>query len=262
MNTTIETIGPAYAEILLKRNTQNRPMQPHHVTYLVREMESARWMENGEPIIIGEDGLIKDGQHRLMAIIRSGKSYKFVIVRDVASNVFATINCGKGRNAADALAIIGEKNSKLIANSLNWLNKYYSGQLKTGDRKQKASPTLILELLSIYPDVNDTAEKRWRIFGYHGVLNACRVIFSRISEQDSELFFERLITGVNISISDPEYLLRERLIANKGSKQKYTSRYTFAVTIKAWNLRRTGRIIRQLKFNEIGENQEDFPIAI
>ena len=87
MNTTIETIGPAYAEILLKRNTQNRPMQPHHVTYLVREMESARWMENGEPIIIGEDGLIKDGQHRLQAIIRSGKSYKFVIVRDVASNV-------------------------------------------------------------------------------------------------------------------------------------------------------------------------------
>lgn len=263
MNATIETIGPAEAEFYLGKNKENRLLRKHYVDYISTEMVSGRWKENGEAIIIGNDGIIKDGQHRLSAIVKTGKTYRFVIVRQVENDVFSTIDCGLSRNSRDALALKGEVNCTHIASVLPWVFKYYSGELHHGGKSfMKNSPSHTVELLNLYPEARDTYEKKMFLYGPPSILGACKVIFGRIDADDCKTFFSRLISGEGLLSYEPEYLLRERLIQNKGAKAKLKSKYIFALVIKSWNYRRKGLSPKCLKYSEEGPTKEAFPIAI
>jgi hypothetical protein len=63
---------PIYAQRLLAGNIGNRPMNDTFVRDLVGRMCRGEWADNAETIKVGTDGLLKDGQHRLRAIVDSG----------------------------------------------------------------------------------------------------------------------------------------------------------------------------------------------
>jgi hypothetical protein len=261
MKTSIRIVGPREAEALLKNNNSNRALRDHHVAFLIQEMQAGRWKENGEAIIIGIDGQIKDGQHRLWAILETGLSFRFVIVEDVQPDVFSTIDCGLSRQAADSLSMYGVQNAAHVGSILQWCHKYYSGVLHHGRTQiRKSSPSQVLELLKLYPEAATPFEsKLTHTLGAIGVLGATKVITSRIDKSASIKFFDRLVTGVGLSTEDPEYVLRERLISNRGDKAKLPQLYIFALAIKAWNYR--GREIKTLKFVQAGKAKEEFPHA-
>lgn len=71
MTVEIIDITPEIAEAMLKRNVQNRNPKKKKIRGYAREMKRELWKENGVPIIFDDEGVLKDGQHRLKAIMES-----------------------------------------------------------------------------------------------------------------------------------------------------------------------------------------------
>ena len=76
-------ITPKIAAELLKLNVNNyRTKDKHTVDKYAKDMLCGLWEANGEPIVISNDGILRNGQHRLAAIIKSGKPVLVYVVFD------------------------------------------------------------------------------------------------------------------------------------------------------------------------------------
>lgn len=87
MQPEVININKQIALEMLRHNTQNRDVDNKLITTYARQMKEGLWEENGESICFGEDGTLKDGQHRLMAIVRADVSVPTVVVRNVKDAV-------------------------------------------------------------------------------------------------------------------------------------------------------------------------------
>ena len=60
----------------------NRPVAPHHVDKLASEMTRGAWRCTNQGILLGYMGIIIDGRHRMMAIVKSGVTCEMVVHQD------------------------------------------------------------------------------------------------------------------------------------------------------------------------------------
>lgn len=89
LTTRVETITKPTALEMLKHNDANprKRVNWNHVKAIAADMKAERWMLNGEPIVFDADGNLKDGQHRLQAIVMADVSVSMLVVRGVDPNV-------------------------------------------------------------------------------------------------------------------------------------------------------------------------------
>lgn len=76
----IEELTPQIAAELLTLNKENRNIRSHMLKQYVSDMKSGNWKSNGASIVIGNDGILKDGQHRLLACIQANVTLTDVIL--------------------------------------------------------------------------------------------------------------------------------------------------------------------------------------
>lgn len=81
----VETITPEIATEMLKMNSRNprKTMSRSKIQQYADIISAGLWQMNGEAIIFDEDGFLKNGQHRLCAIIKAGKPIRTVVTRGV-----------------------------------------------------------------------------------------------------------------------------------------------------------------------------------
>jgi len=104
LQTQVQVIGPEDAKTLLANNfTGNRPQKKRYWTEYARRMSEGQWRLSPQPIVITRDGTLLDGQHRMLAIVLTGKSFKFnvAVVQDTSS--YEVLDQGLGRTNADIL---------------------------------------------------------------------------------------------------------------------------------------------------------------
>lgn len=100
---------PEYAQELLDKNhPQNRKFKSFRITQYERDINSGIWLLTHQAIAVDEDGWLVDGQNRLTAIIRSGKSVPVVFVTGVHRDSILGVDFGATRNVADAAKISGQ----------------------------------------------------------------------------------------------------------------------------------------------------------
>lgn len=104
-------ISPELAEKLLESQLTNRRLNERRVNTMAEDMKSGRWVENGETVKITSKGNLVDGQHRLSAIVRSGKPISTLVVENLPEKVMPTIDQGKARSNSDVLGLLGVNNS-------------------------------------------------------------------------------------------------------------------------------------------------------
>lgn len=125
LKTTVEKITPEKAREYLRTNTDNyRKLSRTTVKKYAEDMKNGRWELNGEPICFGANGILKDGQHRLAAIILSGKTIETNVTRGVDDSV-SIYNVGKKRtnvDIANARGIDCDKSLVAVANIV--VNKF------------------------------------------------------------------------------------------------------------------------------------------
>lgn len=84
----IEEITPSKAAHYLKRNVDNyRRLSQSKVNLYAEEMKAGKWQNNGEGIMFGEDGRLKNGQHRLAAIMKAGVPVKMAVITGIPDSV-------------------------------------------------------------------------------------------------------------------------------------------------------------------------------
>lgn len=108
----IEIVDKTMAKQLLQNNVGNRKIDMKTVHAYAEQMKAGAWEENGEGIIISRNGKLKNGQHRLMAIIETGIPIPLLIVRGVEDDVYL-YDDNKRRSIKDQANMAGvEYNTK------------------------------------------------------------------------------------------------------------------------------------------------------
>jgi len=108
-----EVVTPDKAEKWLEQNKENRRLGGHLVRRYRRDMENNEWAdESPDPIVFGDDGLLREGQHRLHALVRAGKPQVFLVVRNCPREAWSKTGRGRKRSALDQLLLSGEVSSE------------------------------------------------------------------------------------------------------------------------------------------------------
>lgn len=262
----IETITPDIAFKILEGNTDNRQQTQKHVRFLAKQMEDGKWKFSGDPIRISDKGRLLDGQHRLMAVVKCGMSFDFLVIRGLSEGVFDVVDTGKARGASDVLSIDKFENAGAYAAVVTRILSYRPGaiggiisggvaghQSIIKEGAKKISNADILE----YARQNDLREHiafggrayaTLRIFTKTDYA-FLHWIFTAISEEDRDIFFDKLVSGTNLSKTDPVLLLRNKLIDNMASNLKFSSAMKTAITFRAWNYFRAKAEVKVLQYS-------------
>lgn len=108
MTMAYELITPEIAMEYLKRNVGNRSISKSLVLTYALDMKNGRWdNRTGDAISFDEKGILKNGQHRLSAIINSGIPIKTWVCRSVSENGIYDYN--RKRSLSDQVTILANE---------------------------------------------------------------------------------------------------------------------------------------------------------
>lgn len=96
------TITPELASELLKYNSNNRVLSEVTVKKYTEQMLKGRWKLDSSAIAVDTKGKLSNGQHRLNAVIASGKSARFLFAFGIDNH--SEMDRGKARNIKDNIS--------------------------------------------------------------------------------------------------------------------------------------------------------------
>ena len=246
---------PSLAEMYLQGNVKNRPLTKSHVDHMRQVLIAGDMVMNGEAIIVGVDGSLLNGQHRLTACVQSGVSFDAMVVEGIDLNAFRTLDGGKKRGVGDIFAMDGEALPNKLAAAVQALLTFVdrSGVVLNGNGRKvrKATPQLSERVLLAHPGIRNSVNVMSRSkfyanqFGY--VLHYLFTLSSPAIADD----FAAVLTDGHSDIGRPFVVLRETLISTHSHAHLRTQ--NAAKAIKAFNAERLGqrpKILRMLASEE------------
>lgn len=98
----VELVTPMQAKQWIDENNleNNRSIIKARVDSYVRLIQAGQWMV-AQPIVFDQNGKLLDGQHRLVAVYKSGRAVEFLVARGVDANAFWVIDTGAPRSATN-----------------------------------------------------------------------------------------------------------------------------------------------------------------
>lgn len=252
-------VSPEMAAKMLVKNTNNRRLDPARITRYANDITNGRWVaDTGELIKLDSEGNVLDGQHRLSAVVRSGKGIWIHLATGVASEVFDVIDSGKSRSVADVLTIAGVPNAHKVSAFVQAYNQMRFTKLRAHKTSIESAMTAKM-VLKFYQEnakwVDDVVHKSTNFYSqFQRVWNSGEVtlFYALLTDADQRLgyeFMRQLCQGVDIT-NDTIILMRNRLIADKVNvaKQMLNS-HRRALIIKAWNAFYLGKTLKVIKYN-------------
>ena len=252
-------ITPKQAAKWLAHNRANRPLSQVTVDRYAAAMQAAEWKLNGDSIRFDENGDLIDGQHRLHACVKSGRTFMSYVVTDLPVDAFDTIDQGRPRTMADVLARRGEKHYSTLAAACRFIWELETGKVGCAE---KMRPSHLDGVLNEHPTIRESVEVTVKMMSNSKVrfipgshVAALHYLFGTIKPHKNKEFWERVIEGTGLSKEMPEYTLRKRLIENMGSVAKLPTEAVFALTIKTWNASSNNQTLKLLRW----QPGEEFP---
>ncbi len=256
-------VTPKIAKDYLKGNKINRKKSDKHIRFLTSQMKNGFFIENGESIVFDEYGNLNDGQHRLYAIISSGKSYYMVVVKGVKSQTIATYDTGKNRSAADVLSINGYSQAGKISAIIRNIDKYAVRKSKSAisssfNRWETMTNQQILDychknhlwLYEIMKDINSIYIKQ--NLKVMSVTNLSLLAYLLGGKYPSKQVYDFIknIYGIIKEESTATSYLYNKLYNSKVNKEPLNFYWFLGMAIKAWNFYIDGNpAVRYYKFN-------------
>lgn len=104
-------ITPEMAKDLLENhNNKNREMRDAYWKAYASDMLNDQWTQGqSDMIVIDNTGNVINGQHRLKAVLESGKSQHFWVLQDADPSLYDTMDNGKTRNVLDYMPKVPNK---------------------------------------------------------------------------------------------------------------------------------------------------------
>lgn len=276
ITTKVEKVGPEQAEAFLDTMKANRKLSSNRVTMLANQMRDGLWVFDGSPIRFNDDGELVDGQHRMWAIVESGKEFEFLIIRGVERKAMATMDTGKNRSFTDILAINnpGLNDVAPIAAFTQMLYRWLDGRRgialvtsRSGSAQTVANQTLLDFFTQNKERIVEVSYKaRNKPYSIRGISPSVTAVAiwecEQIDAADTADFYTKLSTGAGLDEGSPILALRNyvmRAIAGADRRSVIEADLALALTFKAWNAYRDGLFVKQLSYKRGGSSPEAFP---
>src|SRR5262245_52679298 len=116
----LEVVTPRTAQAWLDQaNGHNRRPRKSIIRKYALMMSRGQWHEDsGDPIRFDTHSHLIDGQHRLAAVVMSGVTMRFLVIRDINPEVFRVLDSGVPRSNGDLLYQMGASNQNGMASIL------------------------------------------------------------------------------------------------------------------------------------------------
>lgn len=255
------------AEMLLTRNTNNRPIQDYRVEEYRGRIERQEWLLNGETIKVAWDGQLLDGQKRLLAVCASGLSIYTWVVWGLDHPSQDTVDDGQKRTTANVLHMKGFTDTNRMAAIIGTIYRYNTGNPINDTRLARPTAQQAVDFARqhehlLYSALTHGSMLANRIPVVLTAASAAWYLMADVNPGDLDDFWTRLQTGEHQTAHDPVWVLRERLIAGVklvgGNKGKIPPNLALALILKAFRYHVAGKPIRQLKYDV---DKEPFPLV-
>lgn len=236
----VEYITPNTAKAYLQRNTNNyRTPTRTLIDKYAKDMASGLWKLNGEPIIFAQNGMLLDGQHRLLACVKANCPFSTLVVRG-ADNDTTIIDVGGSRTATQ---IIGRMTDSRYARDNQVVGA--AKIIVSNSWKPSRVPTAVLATFMC------KTENEWET-AYTSVVCGCNhpislrsmcvlagycLLATGASKDEMHDFFCIVNTGFPVDGREcsPAIVLRNYLLACKSCKDtEETRKAIFSATISAY----------------------------
>lgn len=236
MYTATICVTPEIANNWLTKNTNNRKIDWRRVDSYATSMKQGLWQKNPEGISFYENGSLRNGQHRLLAVVQSGTSIEFEVTFDVPNDSVICDN-QKTRTLQNFCQLSGKEDalcSKDITSCVNTLFAQYVPRTVINDsiklRFIDDEHNSLLYLRSV------TGKKHNRLAARAAVVSALFCALKcGVEERTIERFVDSLASG--FVTSESEYaaiVLRNSLLKEKAGGRENSSKM-FKIALRAIN---------------------------
>lgn len=195
----------------------------------------------GDTIKFGTDGLLKDGQNRLSASVRTGRPLTSHVIFGIDPQLFARMDIGKNRSGTDVFHIAGIRYAGHVAATVRWL------LILTGDDpSDRGAQFSNEELLKAYREKFDPDRLERSIHSALAVRKTCghpvgplaalHYLFADRDQRKADSFFDEWASGRAKKVRAPSRYLQKRLVEIAAvSNNRVHENVRNALIIKAWN---------------------------
>lgn len=217
---------PAMARTLLEKNGRNRSINKSNVNALVNDIMEDQWYPNGDAISFYASGDVAEGQHRLKAIIISGKTIPILVVFGLKPEAAIGMGSGKSRNSRAIAKINGENLPAAAIGMTGFYLQIESKRSKISQRQKqefyKANKEHVDFVLDAFERHSDGNKYSPGIYvGYvQAALMAAHA--AKVSNKDLDDFIRVLVTGIPKNGKREEMItkqLRDFILSNKQMSQ-------------------------------------------
>jgi len=251
----IDHVTPLMAEDILMLNTGNRHVYIEEVFSHAEQMEKDLWIKTNQATIgIDINQKFVDGQHKLLAAIKAGKTFRMAIFTGLPPESFEAVDSGRKRTPGDTLSVENIPNANQAAANV----KFIILLLEHGEVTTKKVTISNHEINKWIKDEKNYKKLKECMSWCEAVprKNAPRTMltltqwtgmyYALTSKHKSEghTFMEKLATGEGISRYDGSqiFYLRKELLSwsNKTDREngRRASNAKIHWIIEAWNLYR------------------------
>jgi hypothetical protein len=261
LRSRVQKVTPVKAAEMLSANTSNRPLSRSTVRAFAEAMGRGDWLVTHQGIAFDTRGVLVDGQHRLAAIVEADVPVEMTVFTDVEPDTFDVLDTGKKRNAADVLAIEGEKSSTLLAAMVRTIWQYENRPEATWSGGAAAVTNhQIVQSLAAHPKIRDFVAVGERIASETGMIKSAAGAAAYLVEQANKTkkaqlaeWHEGVIDGAGLGKTDPRLVFRRTMFAMARKQagvvqRRRDNREHVALYLKAFNAWATGEKITQLRF--------------
>ena len=274
MKTTTETITPKRAQTILDNHltpfvaediNKQRRVSEQLIDSYARAMRAGQWGTTHQGIAIDSNGLLVDGQHRLMAIVRSGATIKTMITRGLPANGEGTTHGVKVIDMIDRGKVRGVGQQLQMRHGILDAN-YYAAMCRTilmlGANALKVTTLPVdvgqcLRVIDMYgTELRDAHQRKAKLTGLRSATIGGAIAFAMKAGDKQRLreFSDRIRDGENLSKGNPALTIRNYLLSHykefSGGVQVY--RIVTRATLTAAMHADKGQTLRQIKTSEIG----------
>jgi hypothetical protein len=256
IETRVVEYSPEMAERILKeRNTTNRKVNKISVNLLSKEMEKGKWVFNGDSIRFNEKGVLIDGQHRLLSIIKSNKSQTIMTITGLDVDTFETIDVGMKRSSSDIMSIYGIEDPTLTASIVKFIYAFKGGKFSANrNTVRNLNNQEIMPYYYTLDGITDSVEftKRMKKEGEGlispSIIGGMHYLMTKVDVKMGNDFIEKACLGTNLEDESPIKALRNKLIKAKvNNKYKLTNLDMLANIAQTWNLYKEGVKVQKIR---------------
>jgi hypothetical protein len=242
--TTWEMITPAQAQKDFDERLPNRSVRWALVNRYASDMSRPEgWKPTHQGLAYDdEENRLGDGQHRLLAIIQTGKPQLMMVTRGVPRSSFPYMDGGRIRSVADVVAIEGFKNTSNLAGMIRLCHNYAGGFNFQYNPSRGIMENILKghqEIVLINDLITTGVNVRSHVKFAGAPLGAMFALAGLKFEKEAMQFLIGIRTGEGLNRGDPRLALRNwqlaRINSDKLRLRTDSSEPIFGSMIRCWN---------------------------